>query len=63
MVRFKDVSDGLPHRTVLVVHRRTGTMVEVGATRKTQLCQELWQTIVLPEGVNQQCLLPVGQEL
>ncbi len=38
-------------------------MVEVRAKRKTQLCKELWQAIVLPEGVNQQCLLPVGQEL
>ena len=38
-------------------------MVEVRATRKVQLCKELWQAIVLPEGVNQQCLLPVGQEL
>lgn len=38
-------------------------MVEVRATRKTRLCKELWQAIVLPEGVHQQCLLPVGQEL
>jgi len=38
-------------------------MVEVRTTRKIQLCKELWQAIVLPEGANQQCLLPVGQEL
>jgi len=38
-------------------------MVEVRAARNAQLGKELWQAIVLPEGVNQQCLLPVGQEL
>jgi hypothetical protein len=35
-------------------------MVEVRATRQIQLCKELWQAIVLLEGVNQQCLLPVA---
>ena len=63
MVRLKDVGDGLPHLQVLVAHRCTGPMVEVRTTRQIQLCKELWQAIVLHESVNQQCLLPVGQEL
>lgn len=36
-------------------------MVEVRAGRKAQLCKELRQAIVLPDGVDPQCLLPVGQ--
>jgi len=54
VVRLKDVGDGLPHLQVLVAHRCTGPMVEVRTARKIQLCKELWQAIVLPEGVNQQ---------
>ena len=38
-------------------------MVEVRAKRETLLCNEFWQAIVLPESVNQQRLLQVGQEL
>ena len=63
MVLLEDVCDGLPHLEVLVASRCTGSMVEVRASCKTQLCKELRQVIVLPEGVNQQCLFPVGQEL
>jgi hypothetical protein len=38
-------------------------MVEVRAARQIQLSKELWKSIKLLEGINQQCLLPVGQEL
>jgi len=38
-------------------------MVEARASRPFQPGKELWQTIELFEGVNQQCLLPVRQEL
>ncbi|MPN27914.1 hypothetical protein SDC9_175348 [bioreactor metagenome] len=63
VIGLEDLGDGLAHPHVLVSDCRAGPMVEVRATRKTQLCKELWQAIVLPEGVNQQCLLPVRQEL
>ena len=63
MVRLEDLGDGLPYFKVLIAHHCTGSMVEVRAPRKTQLSKKLWQAIVLVEGVNQQCLLPVGQEL
>jgi hypothetical protein len=59
MIRLKDGGDGLPNREVLVAHSCTGPMVEVRATGKTQLGKELWQSIVLPEGVNQQAPSPI----
>ena len=63
VVRLKDLGDGLPHLEVLVAHHCAGPMVEVRATCNAQLCEELRQAVMLLEGVNQQCLLPVGQEL
>ena len=46
----------------LIVYRRTTPKGELRAAHNTQLCNELWQAIVLPEDFNQQCLLP-WQEL
>jgi hypothetical protein len=63
VVQFEDVCDGLPQCKVLVCHLHTGSMVKVRTARQTQLHKELWKGIELFEGVNQQCLLPVGQEL
>jgi hypothetical protein len=60
VVQFEDVGDGLPQCKVLVCHLHTGSMVKVRAPRQIQLSKELWQGIELFEGVNQQCLLPIG---
>ena len=54
---------GLPECKVFVCHLHTSSMVKVRAPREIQLSKELWKGIELFEGVNQQCLLPVGQEL
>lgn len=63
MVEFEDVGDAATNCKVLVCQVNTGAMVEVRASREFQLGKEIWQTIDTFEGVNQQCLLPVGQEL
>ena len=38
-------------------------MVEIGASNKAQSGQKIWQRMGLSQGINQQGLLPVHQEL
>ena len=38
-------------------------MIKVRATGKAQFTQELWQCIGLFQGINQQRLFPIAQEL
>ena len=63
VIEFEDVGDRPAHASILVRNLQARPMIEVGAAGKAQLGQEIRQRMGLFEGVNQQRLLPVRQEL
>jgi hypothetical protein len=63
MVELEDFSDAATNSEILPCHLHTGSMVEVRTSCQPQLGKQIWQPIEIFEGVDQQCLPPIAQEL
>jgi len=63
VVALEDVRHGPTYLGVLVGHRETGSMVEVGAARQVHFAEQRRQRVGLSQGINQLRLLPILQVL
>jgi len=63
VIALKNFSDGKPCISVFISFSHTGAMIKVRAARKIKFDEEFRERINWLQGVNQQRLLPVGQEL
>ena len=63
VVALKDAGHGLTYLCVLVGHILPCPMVEVGAAWQIHFADQLRQRVGLPQGINQQRLLPIRQVL
>ena len=62
VIGLKDVVDCKPRLCILVRALQTGSMIKVGAACKVKFGKEFWQRVGLSQGINQPCLLPIGQK-
>jgi uncharacterized UPF0146 family protein len=63
VVTLKDIGDGNPGVSVFVRSSQTGTVVEVGTASQVKFAKQLCEQVNGLQGVNQQGLLTIVQEL
>ena len=63
VIAFEDVGDRPPHIAIFVSDPQLGPLIKIGTASKAQPGQKGWQRMGLSQGINQQGLLPVRQEL